>query len=201
MNAGFDVALHGMRLTMKGSPAPETKPPHEEKKTRSCRPSILSLDATHAVRLAALAVAILSAVVLTAVWPPCVYARAWASVALVLTAVGMHHLRVQLVHADALMAAALLTLASSASRGAKDTVLILALVACSAHAVARSRSEHAMQQFPHMLITPGLACVLIVQSAMVLAFWGELSEQFKSALLVAFLALYAVCLSIPGVLK
>jgi hypothetical protein len=162
---------------------------------------VLSFDATHAVSMAALAVASLVCVVLTAVHPPCVYVRAWASVVMVLLAAGLNRLCVLQTHADALLAVALLTLASSASTAVKDTVLMLGLVACSAHAVARRRCEDPPQQAVPVLLAPGLAAVLLLQSGLALAFWGELSEQFRSALLAAFLALYAACLSLLIVLK
>jgi hypothetical protein len=201
MNAGFDVALHGMRLSMKGGPAAQVPPPDTEKKERPGRLPVLSFDATHAVSMAALAVASLVCVVLTAVHPPCVYVRAWASVVMVLLAAGLNRLCVLQTHADALLAVALLTLASSASTAVKDTVLMLGLVACSAHAVARRRCEDPPQQAVPVLLAPGLAAVLLLQSGLALAFWGELSEQFRSALLAAFLALYAACLSLLIVLK
>jgi len=192
INSGFDVTLHGMRLTTKSHPTVPPAPTSTDKKERGSR--LASLGVSPNVRLAGVAVASIGIVVLTAAYPPCSYARAWASVVIVLLATSLNRLHVLQLHADALLVVALLTLASSTSTVGKDAALIIVLVACSAHAIARRWCEHPPHQTSHVVITAALAVVLLMQTVMAIALWLDLGENFRAAMMAAFLALYAVCL-------
>lgn len=203
---GFDVALHGMRLNMKAvnhTPSEQIVVVAEKQKMFSCRPQTLWSQGMesiykHTTVISLCVVYLPLAVCLSyAAWTyeTCIYVRAWCSMAMVLLPLAIHQLHIRLkTHTGVLVGVGLLTLVSSTSTATKDVLCMVSLSLCSVHAYIVYSLEGASKRRHQRLVAPFMLLMLVLVSMLVSDLWGVLETRVMSAVLLAFLALYVVCL-------
>lgn len=195
-----------MRLSMKAGshiPSEQITVTEDKQKGPACRPHTMwsrSVDYLHKhASVVCLCVVYLPLVscLSYAVWTydTCIYVRAWCSMVMVLMPLAIHQLHIPLnEHAGVLIGVGLLTLVSDTSTATKDVLCMLSLSLCSVHAYIVYSLEASAKRRHQRFVAPFMLLMLVLVSVLVSDLWGVLDTRVVSAVLLAFLSLYVVCL-------
>jgi len=199
----FDVALHGMRLNMKGGLVANERVAHVDDKPKSA--SVLSVALQlqeycqrhdRAIHAASLLVPLTACLSYTGAYPAiCLYERAWCGVVMVVVPVLLHTLLAPLrMHAGILVGVGLVTLISTASAASKDFMCVLVLVTCSVHAYILYCVQHTSKLRYDRIVAVLVMSMLLLMCVLAAELWHVLSPHVMSAVLGSFLSMYVVCL-------
>lgn len=199
----FDVALHGMRLNMKGALAANEREQHTDEKSKSVSALSVTMRMHEycqrydgALHAASLVVPLLACLLYLGFYPAsCLYERAWCGVVMIVIPSSLHTLLSPLrLHAGILVGVGLVTLISTASTVWKDCMCMLVLSACSMHAYVMYCVQHASTRRCDRIVAVLVVSMLVLMCALAAELWHALSTVVMSAVLVSFVALYVVCL-------